>query len=425
MSKNSEEADTEPISYKTVITLVLLMLLFVFIRFYKYEIWMQFSWDQIKNAWVMKDMIVDHKLPLLGMPAKLNSGIFIGPAYYYLMVPFFLLFNLNPIAGAVFAGFISIFTFIILFAITYRLYSPTTALISVIIYTLSWYNISSDRIAWPVIFIPLISLFIYYFSVKIIEGNYKNIIYLATAVGFAFHIHFTAIFFPIIILLFSWMFIFDKRAWKYVIFSVPFLGIWFVPQLVSWQNRTMLAAGQMMGYLRIYSHGFHLVRFVQLFHDAFIEFEPVLFFDYLKRLGPILFGVYLFLIIKNDQKYGKKIAYITSLWFIVPWLVFTFYSGELSNYYFDISRPLTIIIIGYIFSECLKYTHKPVIVVGLIILVFYSYFNISDFLRRGYDGYMKDKLEVYKSFQQQRKIEYKEGEAQSYLYYIYARNQSK
>src|SRR3989304_3365517 len=117
------------------LALIVLFLCFVFLRFWDMEGRMQFTWDQVQNAWVMKDMIVDHKLPLEGMVAKLNSGIHIGPAYYYLLVPFYLAIDLDPIAGGVFAGAVAIATFIALFAVLRNIFSYETALAGLTLYT--------------------------------------------------------------------------------------------------------------------------------------------------------------------------------------------------------------------------------------------------------------------------------------------------
>jgi hypothetical protein len=417
MSKSSITKPNQLPQWLVISLLLMLLVVLIFLRFYRLESWMQFTWDQVKNAWVMKDMIVDHKLPLLGMPAKLNSGIFIGPAYYYLLYPFFSIFKLNPLAGGVFAGFVSITTFFILFIVVLRLFNSITALVSVGIMASSWYIALTDRIAWPVIFIPMVSVLIYYFSIQIIKRNYKFIIYLAVILGFSFHIHFTAVYFPIIILLYLWMFITDRKSWKYILLAIPFFLIWFIPQFISWRSQSNAITNNMIGYLNTSYHGFHITRFFQLWQDAFIGFEPILFLNILKHTGPILLILFILLIIKNDREFGGKIAFLTSLWFIVPWFIMTLYSGEISNYYFEISQPIILIIIGYLVAQILKIGSKLIVITVTAILVLYICFNVNYFLSHGYNGYEKDKASVRGAIAEGNTVNFTEGDAKSFLYY--------
>ena len=48
-----------------------------------------FGYDQVDNAWAAKNIIINHWYPLVGMVAKANSGIYIGPVYYYLIAVFY------------------------------------------------------------------------------------------------------------------------------------------------------------------------------------------------------------------------------------------------------------------------------------------------------------------------------------------------
>jgi hypothetical protein len=94
---------------KFLVILVTIFLFEVFLRFYQIDLKNPFGYDQVDNAWAAKNIIVNHWFPLVGMVAKGNSNIYIGPAYYYMIAVVYWIFNLNPIASAVFAGLTSIF----------------------------------------------------------------------------------------------------------------------------------------------------------------------------------------------------------------------------------------------------------------------------------------------------------------------------
>jgi len=84
---------------------VILFAVHAYLRLFELEDRIQFTWDQVQNAWIMKEMLIDGAWPFVGMIAKQNAGLFVGPAYYYLLVPFYALFHLDPIAGGFFAAF--------------------------------------------------------------------------------------------------------------------------------------------------------------------------------------------------------------------------------------------------------------------------------------------------------------------------------
>jgi len=187
--------------HKVLVFVFIIFLFELFLRFYQLDQRNPFGYDQTDNAWAAKDILINHNLPLVGMVAKGNSGIYIGPIYYYLISIFYYLTNLNPIASALFAGVTSIFTFWILFYFVKKLINTETAVIAVIINTFCLSAIMFDRVQWPVDFIPSISLIIFYLLYKVLIGDVKKLIWLALAIGFMFSIHFTAVFFPIIVLL--------------------------------------------------------------------------------------------------------------------------------------------------------------------------------------------------------------------------------
>src|SRR5438034_8178017 len=113
------------------------------------------------------------------MVTKGNTGFYIGPVYYYLIALVYWITNLNPIASGIFAGITSICTFLVLFFVTRKLFSFTTALVAVFINTVCFNAIIFDRVQWPVDFIPAVSLLLFYFLYKVITGNPKYLLFLA------------------------------------------------------------------------------------------------------------------------------------------------------------------------------------------------------------------------------------------------------
>src|SRR3989344_5298084 len=249
--------------YRKYLLISIVFILPFFLRAYDMDNKYPFGWDQVDNAWAAKNLIVNHEFPLVGMVAKQNTGFSIGPAYYYFVAFFYWLTNLNPVASQYIALTTSIFTFFAIFFVAKKLFNFKVALIACFINSISSTGFSSDTVQWPVSFLPGISLLIFYFLYKLLKGEEKYIIFLALITGLAFHIHFTAVFFPIIILLCLPFFPRNRKMILYSFLSVPLFIIWFIPNLIyQLQNSSQLS--NLSGYLNTYYHGLHLRRFIQL-----------------------------------------------------------------------------------------------------------------------------------------------------------------
>src|SRR5436190_2047930 len=80
-------------------TLLLLAILVfgLFLRFWNFPNWFNFNFDQETQAWVVKSLVVDHKPNLIGLETSVG-GMFIGPYFNYLLVPFYLVGGMDPAA---------------------------------------------------------------------------------------------------------------------------------------------------------------------------------------------------------------------------------------------------------------------------------------------------------------------------------------
>lgn len=405
---------------KVILILLVLFAFELFFKAYQLDIKNPFGYDQVDNAWAAKDLIVNHKYPLVGMVAKANSGIYIGPLYYYLVAAFYFVFNLNPIASGAIAVASSVFTFFVIYFVFKNLLNEKLAIFALIINVFSFNVILFDRIQWPVQLLPAISLLIFYFLYKIIQGDLKKIIALAILVGISFHLHFTAIFFPLIILLCLPLFPRKKETVKYILISLPLFLVFLLPNVVySILNKNYNS--NLTFYLSTYFHGFHLQRMLQIVGDAVIQFDYYLVIDILKKIKfifvPLFIAIFLY---KNINSDSKKLCYITALWFLIPWLVFTTYSGELTDYYFIINKFIALFILAYFVYRI--WNIKFIGAKFLILAIFLSnaYFTITNFLPYKNSGNLLERKETaLKAVNENKRIEFHVGVPETYLYWYY------
>lgn len=406
---------------KGIIIVFGIFLLEVFLRFYQIDLKSPFGYDQVDNAWAAKNIIVNHWFPLVGMVAKGNSGIYIGPFYYYLISIFYFLTNLNPIASGIFAGITSIFTFWVLYYVAKKIFNTKVAIFAVFINTVLFLGITFDRVQWPVNFIPSVSLLAFYLVYKVLIGDFKKTPLLAVVIGLSFSVHFTAVFFPLIIVLSLPFFPRTKEALKYALISLPLFIIWLIPNIIYQIQQSANPAA--VSYFGTYFHGFHLRRVLQLTGDALIQFNPYLFFNNLISLKflvlPIFFVAFLY---KSISREKLVLAYLISLWFIVPWFVFATYSGEISDYYFSINRFLALIIVSYFFFRFWMIKNLIPKLIILTVLVYVTIINLNTFFNYREGGSLSNRQKnVIEIINRGGQIGFTQGDPESYLYYYFMR----
>lgn len=396
----------------------LLLISLIVTRFSNLETKSLFGFDQVDNAWAVKNILVDGNLPSQGMQAKGNTGFFIGPYYYYLLVPFYFATGMDPIASPIVAGMTSIFTFFVVYCVTRSIFNEKVALVALFINVFSSYILILDRVQWPVNFIVPISFLILLSIYKISIGEFKYLLLLAISLGFSLHIHFTSIFYFIFILLAIPIVPWSRKIIKQIILSVPFFAFFALPLVVTYfgSNQGNTAAN----YLGNSFHGFHLRRVIQLLKDAVIESNAILGFRNSHLVSLILLPLFLFLkIYKKVNRSNLVLAYLMTIWVIVPWFAFSTYSGELTNYYFGITRPIAILAISYLVVRLIDlkktYIYATLVITGIV----YAYSNMMFFIEQNPQSLSKTREVVKSKIQKGEKVEFVQGNPESYLYFYY------
>jgi hypothetical protein len=402
------------------VLIVIVFLLFIFFRFYQLEERLAFGWDQTMNAWVVKDLLVDQKFPLVGMAAKGNSGVYIGPAYYYVLAGFYAVTKLHPIAAGYCAGVMSVVTGIVLFLVIRKIYSERVAIIALCIAAISNKVIFSDRLAGPVNLLPLVSILIFYFLYKVIKGSSKFLPLLAMVIGFSFHLHVTAMYYIFISLLCFPFILRQKIPLRLYVLSGILFFIWFIPNIVANIQQHNMLAITTGNFFNTFYHGFHLRRVLQLLPDAFIEYESIILLGPFSFIRYMMVPVFIVLIwLREDRKKALIIIYLTLIWYVVPWFVLSCFRGEISDYYFISTRFPTLCIIGYCIDSIVA-TRKWYLIgcVG-IFLLWFTYNNCLLFWRSNDRNFIKQQERAKDYIRTGTQMEFQEGIAESYIYSYY------
>lgn len=139
-------------------------------------------------SWIVKDIVVDRHFRLIGQLTS-APGIFIGPFFYYLLIPFFILFKMDPIAAAVPITIIGGLTIISYYYVFSKLFNRKTGLIIAFIYSILIPNITFDSKAVPSTSSNLWIVWYFFTILMISRGNFKVLPLLGILIGLIWHIH--------------------------------------------------------------------------------------------------------------------------------------------------------------------------------------------------------------------------------------------
>lgn len=410
--------------HKIFLFFIFLLAFHIFLRFYQLAERTNLGWDQIDTAWAVKKILVDHELILEGVPVKNNSGIYMGPLYYYISSIFYLFTRLDPIASALIAGATSIFSFFVLFFVTKKIFNVNVALVAVFINTFAVFIISNDRVQNGIGLVVPISFLIFYFLYKVITKSEKNLPLLAVVLGFSFHVDFTSVLYPLILLFALPLFPRSRKTLYYSLISILIFIAFIFPTLITEFTGDKTQSKNFSILFQTYFHGFHLRRFLQLTHDAFSGFLVVFNFnkivDYFGFLLLSLFGIIYYF--SNPKKEKLVFLYLTGLWIIVPWIVLSTYSGELTNSYFSLPQNIVIVSLAYLTYFIYKRKNIVIKIIPIIFWGIFAIYGIQEFYKPHPGNYLGVKGSVSETISQNKTIPFKDKDPHSYMYFYLKEN---
>lgn len=409
-------------SKKVIFLLIFLIAASLFFRFYNIGRVIPLTWDQVRDAWVMKDLLVDGKFPLLG-PRTGIGHFHLGPAYYYLLAPLYFLTNLDPIAAGWFAVLATLLTMISLFWVGRAVFGIGVALLAVFICAFSGYLISMDRVPWNVSLVMMASVWIFYSLFKINEGQNRWFIPLGLLAGFFFHLHFTAVFIPPIIILSLLLVKNKKRIIPWALTAILLFLVFFIPSVVQDLRSSLGDYLKLKEFIGDYYHGFHFRFMLYRLPEVFLVFQSVLFLEILRVIKYILPLIFLAkFILFPENKTDRFVGTVFFFFFLVTLVGFTVYSGPLSDYYFLLTMPFAIYMIAYLMVFIFRLKIKIINITLVTACLFWAYKNVQP----SFNNYSQasidyQKQEVLKQIKLGKIIDFQEGNPASYLYYFYTR----
>jgi 4-amino-4-deoxy-L-arabinose transferase-like glycosyltransferase len=356
---------------------------------------MTFLGDEGRDVLVVYNILHGH-LTLLG-PTSSVGGFFLGPIYYYFMVPFLWIFNYNPVGPAVMVALFGVATVWLVYIVGKDLFNAKVGLIAALLYAISPLVIAYSRSSWnpnPMPFFSLLTLYVVYKALK--KNSLKLFFVAGILFGIAMQLHYLSIFLGVIIIIYTALTTFYNQKSLKVIsrLSKNYLSI-FLGFLIGWSPFLAFEI----------RHGF--LDFKNIFNFVLFSGKTGAGSDYLATIGDVFFRLFGRLVfyfptpdLRNNYDHTQVLAWqllvlvfaifacvtifiklykaykaengsfekylLLVVWLVVGVLLFGFYKKAIYDYYFAFMFPLPFLLV----SQSLDFLGKIKFLKAGSILVF-------------------------------------------------------
>ncbi len=379
--------------------ILLIIVAGLFLRIYKPLELFMYNHDQDLASWIIKDILVNKHLRLIGQETS-SHGIFVGPLFYYLQIPFYLLSRMDPVGVLLLSAIFGVFSISSFYFVFSRIFNKNNGLITALIYSISIFIVFTDRSVVPTMPVMLWTVWYFYSLWLLLKGHQKAYLLLGLLLGLVWDLHLAlAILSPLIIV--AQVFSKKKISFKNIFAGVLIFTILMLPFFVFearhnfQQTKSVIESfTSAKDYIPGTGRGLaKLDRVLQLVHKnttnlywGSVISVPVTFTFYLLIL------IFLFLVYKKILPIN--LAILMFLWQVLYILFFTINSINISEYYLDGMNVVWIGVlalgINYLFKERnLKY-------LGYGLLGLFIFLNLWSFFKKDINksGYVERKAIV-------------------------------
>ncbi len=174
--------------------LLLILCIGAYLRLFRISEYLTFLGDEGRDALVVKRMLVEKKFTLLGPTASVG-GFFLGPIYYYFMMPFLALWRLDPTGPAVMVALSGVATIYLVWRLGSELFSPLTGMIAASLYAFSPLVIAYSRHSWNPNLVPFFATLLIFFLWKWSkDGRLVSAFWAGVVVGVGLQLHYLFLF---------------------------------------------------------------------------------------------------------------------------------------------------------------------------------------------------------------------------------------
>ncbi len=349
-----------------------ILLVAAYQRLYNISGYMTFLGDEGRDVLIVKRMIVDHKFTLLGPTASVG-GFFLGPIYYYFMLPFLWAWKLDPTGPAVMVALFGVGTVYLLYRFGKELFEPLVGLIAASLFSVSPVVIAYSRSSWNPNIVPFFSLLLFYSCWKALHiGSVqkKYLLIAGVSLGIGLQLHYLFLFLIPVVLL--WFFLYGKKSYicTYLLYILMGFGVGYAPFLLFEIRHGFPNTQTVIRFIfEGKDTGFTSQKYFTIIMDVirrlfgrFLLREPQpeiweklpiwqfrLWFTGIAGMITASLGVTVFALFHRTKQ--RKALSLVALWLFIPLVLFGFYKKGIYDYYFGIFSVVPFLLVAYTFTQ--------------------------------------------------------------------------
>lgn len=355
------------------VILLILFLVAVALRFYLLPENLFFGPEQGIDFAVIKNIVIDHKLTLIGSKTDI-SGIFHGPLYYYLAAVPFAISGGNPVFISLFFVVLNSVTVIFIYVLGKELFNKRVGLIAACLFTVSFSAIMYARwLSNPPLSISLVCLF-FLFLHRFLKEKKQYLLFASLVFGLLTQVQFlNLIMFSLITLVFIVVFYTYLRPTRILhlfasisIASFISLGTFFLFDLrhefLTVKGLLKLITGS-SGYYVSYADTF--VSGLTTFSLMFLQSVGIFNIFVAGILATV--SIILLLLTATKNKDSKNGSLLILLWLGAPLIVLILLRHSILDHYFIPLIPAMILM--FAFTIDILWRHSKIVGFALVFLV--------------------------------------------------------
>ena len=168
--------------------LFIVLILALITRGYQLQARFLYSHDNDLASWIVKDIVVDRHLRLIGQLTS-SPGIFIGPLFYYLLIPFYLAARMDPVGSLAFSLLVGLATVTSIYWVLNMLFRRQTGSIAALLYSVSFAVSQSEREVVPTTPVFFWSVWFFYAVSRLYSGHKSALYILAVLFALVWHLN--------------------------------------------------------------------------------------------------------------------------------------------------------------------------------------------------------------------------------------------
>jgi 4-amino-4-deoxy-L-arabinose transferase-like glycosyltransferase len=381
--------------------LLVAILLGLLLRGYQLQQRFLYTHDNDLNSWIVKDVVVDHHLRLIGQLTS-APGIFIGPLFYYLLIPFYLLSGMDPGGSLYFSLFIGLSAVVSIYYVVGRIHSPLAGKIAALLYAVSELVSRTEREVVPTTPVMLWTIWCYFAVNAVFRGEKKGLLIAAILFALVWHLNLALILLaPVFVVGFCLNLFRSKFTWRDLLVPLVVFIILSAP-LFLFESRhgfiqtralftTLVSAPGKSAAASLPVKVSHVVSYaLKNINGIFWTSQPEL--PPLILPGLLILGFAALLITRRLPGY---LAGVFILWMGLYIGFFTFHPINLSEYYLNGMNIFWFVILALILAELFRLKSLPR-ALSLAALSFLIFQNLNSFLLSPINtsGYLERKAVV-------------------------------